>query len=331
MILDRRVAIDNVCAWPNLTVLRDGVIIATIFSQPTHGGWEGDVACWASADGAKTWRYRGTPASHEPGTNRMNVAAGLSASGDLLVLASGWTPRPAVGSPPADHSQAHTLAPWICRSADGGCTWQVRDDFPRPNGPSSQYIPFGKIVIADNGDLVASVYAGASAEPRHSAFVTRSTDDGRTWQPPTLLADDDYNETDLLHLGRGRWLAVSRTRRDQHLQLLRSDDDAHTWRTVMPLTSPMQIPGHLLQLAGGRLLLCHGNRCSGEFGVNARLSDDDGRSWSASLRLAETTDLDCGYPASVQLPDQAILTAYYAKCSAVHDRYHMATVTWQPP
>ncbi len=40
------VAIDNVCAWPNLTVFRDGTIIATIFNQPCHGLWEGDVECW---------------------------------------------------------------------------------------------------------------------------------------------------------------------------------------------------------------------------------------------------------------------------------------------
>jgi Na+/melibiose symporter-like transporter len=37
------IAIDNVCAWPNLTKLPDGAIIATIFNQPCHGLWEGDV------------------------------------------------------------------------------------------------------------------------------------------------------------------------------------------------------------------------------------------------------------------------------------------------
>jgi hypothetical protein len=36
----RYVAIDNVCAWPNLTLLKDGTIIATIFNQPSHGRLE---------------------------------------------------------------------------------------------------------------------------------------------------------------------------------------------------------------------------------------------------------------------------------------------------
>jgi protein-lysine methyltransferase-like protein len=37
------VAIDNVCAWPNLTLLRDGTIVATIHNQPSHLKVPGDV------------------------------------------------------------------------------------------------------------------------------------------------------------------------------------------------------------------------------------------------------------------------------------------------
>jgi hypothetical protein len=48
---------------------------------------EGDVDCWANADGVK-WEKRGTPAPHEPNTDRMNHAAGLANSGDLVVLCS---------------------------------------------------------------------------------------------------------------------------------------------------------------------------------------------------------------------------------------------------
>lgn len=47
----RYIAIDNVCAWPQLTVLRDGTIAAIIFNKPSHGQMEGDAECWASANG----------------------------------------------------------------------------------------------------------------------------------------------------------------------------------------------------------------------------------------------------------------------------------------
>ena len=85
------VAADNVCAWPNLTVLEDGTIVATIFNQPSHGSVAGDVECWATKDQGATWQKVGTPAPHEPDTNRMNVAAGRANHGDLLVIASGWS------------------------------------------------------------------------------------------------------------------------------------------------------------------------------------------------------------------------------------------------
>ena len=41
--LERYVAVDNVCAWPNLTVLRDGTIVAVGFNKPSHGGVVGDT------------------------------------------------------------------------------------------------------------------------------------------------------------------------------------------------------------------------------------------------------------------------------------------------
>lgn len=47
----RFVAVDNVCAWPNLNVLPDGTIAAIIHKQPSHGKMAGTIECWASKDG----------------------------------------------------------------------------------------------------------------------------------------------------------------------------------------------------------------------------------------------------------------------------------------
>ena len=81
-------AIQGVCAWPNLQLLPDGTVLAFIFNQPCHGRWEGDLDCWASEDGGWTWRFRGRPAPHEPGTNRMNAAAGQTADGAVVYRVS---------------------------------------------------------------------------------------------------------------------------------------------------------------------------------------------------------------------------------------------------
>src|SRR4030095_2239462 len=88
--LERYVAVDNVCAWPNLTLLKDGTIVAAIFNHPSHGEAGGDVEGWTSTEGGRIGKWRGVPAAHEPRTNRMNVAAGTANDGALVVLASGW-------------------------------------------------------------------------------------------------------------------------------------------------------------------------------------------------------------------------------------------------
>src|SRR5690349_15452624 len=122
--VERIVAVPDACAWPNLQLLANGDIVAFVFNQPCHGAWEGDIDCWVSGDGGRTWKKRGTPAPHEPGTNRMNIAAGNAANGDLIVIASGYADRPA----PYDGGPYSKTVPlpspnWICRSSDQGKTW----------------------------------------------------------------------------------------------------------------------------------------------------------------------------------------------------------------
>ena len=36
------IAVDNVCAWPDLTRLDDELVVA-IYNQPAHGRWHGDI------------------------------------------------------------------------------------------------------------------------------------------------------------------------------------------------------------------------------------------------------------------------------------------------
>lgn len=77
--------------------------------------------------------------------------------------------------------------------------------------------------------------------------------------------------------------------------------------------------GNLIRLSSGRILLSYGNRNWGNYGVDARFSEDEGKSWGSPFRLAHCPYSDCGYPSSVELPDGSLLTAYYTKVS---DGFH---------
>ena len=328
------VAVENVCAWPNLTRLPDGSIAAVLFNQPSHGLQEGDVDCWASRDGL-TWEPRGTITRHEKNTIRMNHAAGVAGNGDFIVLCSGWTNEKQPERPKQQPFRDAVLRAWVMRSKDGGRTWEKREAFPAAEDGWTEHIPFGDIWIGDDGALHASCYQGQYTDPAKSfrtkgwrSWHFRSDDDGRTWTKVSIIGRR-HNETDLLHLGGERWLAAARIDR---MELIRSEDNGRTWSEPVPVTGRNEINGHLTRLQDGRLLLSYGVRVAGRRGVEAKLSNDEGRTWDHPLRLAETVgNADCGYPSSVQLDDGSILTAWYSKESPQHSGYHMGVTIWRAP
>ena len=324
---ERYVAVDNVCAWPNLTVLPNGDLAAAIFNHPSHGLAEGDVEVWASSDGGKLWELRGAATTHDPGSNRMNVAAGLAHNGDLIVLASGWG---------GTGFRRKILPVMVNRSSDGGRTWQRSFDVELPEG-LSYLIPFGDIVLMESGMLAAPFYqedrdlsSGKRPQIRKgSAYLLFSKDDGRTWGDGVVLARDDYNETSVLRIRPDRWLAAVRSYRDGHLELFESRDEGKTWKNAGPLTLPSHHPAHLLQLDDGRILLTYGIREKGHQGVGMRISEDEGKTWKAPTRVVNLEGTtDGGYPSTVQLPDGSLLTAYYSNGIPQHRRYHMGVVRW---
>ena len=335
---ERYVAIDNVCAWPNLTKMPDGSIVATIFNQPCHGLWEGDVECWGSEDGGRTWSLRGTPAPHESGTCRMNVAAGLAANGDLVVLASGWSGRPPKGRTAGFAPPARRLPPWVCRSADGGRTWSVDqspsavrlpDGMDREDRDSLLFKPFGDIARLP-GALGAAFYHDGG-----TVWMVSSDNDGRTWTRHTVISDWHRGETAVLRLPSGRLLAASRTEGevggttpDVGLRLFSSDDDGQNWIEGRDLTVPSQHPGHLCCLPDGRVVLTYGMRDLA--GIGVRVSSDHGRTWDEPQVLVQLEPADLGYPATVPGEDGALVTAWYSGGITTHPCYHMGVAVWTP-
>lgn len=332
------IAIDNVCGWPNLTLLPDGTIIATIFNQPCHGAWEGDVECWASTDHGRSWTLRGTPAPHEPARNRMNVSAGLTNNGDLMVIASGWDRRPAKGQPrPADYKMHvdDCLQPWVSRSSDGGKTWTIdKTGFPeRVAANYFRYIPFGDILPGDKGTLATCAYTNTLESEsgkygESNAFFVVSDDDGKSWREPVKIGNGDQNETTPLHLGGGEWIVAARTAKLAHLELFRSRDNGSSWAFEQNLSLPSQHPAQLLKLQDGHILLTYGGRCRGHFGVYVRRSADGGKTWDAPRQIKHYGDVDSGYPSSAQHADGSLTSAYYCSRQEQHQRYHVGSVVW---
>jgi len=357
------------CAWPNLKLLPDGkTLAALIFNNASHGSRPGDVECWLSADGGTTWKFGSAVTQHEPGTIRMNHAAGLAKNGDLIVLTSGWSDHYPPNQPRTrGRFRYDVLGPWLSRSPNGGLSWAVdKNVFPERAPTGQPNVPFGDLQIAQNGDLCVTAYTTKDRLDKYEdrqfrSYLYRSKDDGRTWGEPVLITN--ANETTTLHVGGGRWLACARTgtgvEKKDALVLCTSVDDGRTWQVKQSLTGYQRVNGHLTKLKDGRILFTYGDRMSAfahkgsdpgasekagkrerlsanaHRGLEAAISADGGQTWSPAIRVLDWNGLDGGYPSTTQRADGQVVTAYYASALPgdpwdSYKNYHLAAIVWDP-
>ena len=314
--------------WPQLHCAPDGTLLALGYNAPGHTTLPGDVDCWASADGGKSWEKRGTAAPRpDKDANYCDSCSGFAANGDLILLSGGFE-----DAANAQGKRKPVKPIGVFRSADLGKSWKKEGDFPRELREGVEWRPFGTVAAAPDKTLRTVVYAYRGTE-EIGGYMMTSRDDGRTWGEPVIIADK-INESVLLPLDGKGWLCVARTtekpapERGQELRQFRSSDDGKTWTDEGLLTGFHKHPPSLIRLKDNRLVLTYGNRQNGN--IEARLSNDDGKSWGAPLRLFQASG-DMGYPSTVQLSDGRLVTVFYAHRSRMHDGYHMGAVGWQAP
>lgn len=93
----------------------------------------------------------------------------------------------------------------------------------------------------------------------------------------------------------------------------------------------MQHPGHLTVVGKNGLLLTYGIRNKGMMVIGGRFSNNLGESWGAPFVLHQfpLTATDCGYPSTILIDDDKILTSYYTNASAEYDGYQFGILHWQ--
>jgi hypothetical protein len=203
------------------------------------------------------------------------------------------------------------LGQWIIRSTDGGLTWSSRQS-------SVVNSPHGPIELQD-GRLL---YAGVKLwDADRGVGVCQSVDDGQTWNwlsaIPTRQGDDskNYHELHAVQADSGKLIVHIRNHNpNHHRETLQteSDDGGKTWTEPHPI-GVWGLPSFLNKLADGRLLMSYGHRRK-PLGVQARLSSDEGSTWSGPLIIwGEGTSGDLGYPSTVELPGGDLLTVWYER------------------
>lgn len=333
----RYVAVDNVCAWPQLRLSANGDIFMTGFNRPYHGVAEGDVDLWVSTDQGEFFEYVSTPVVHAPTENRMNHCSGFANNGDFLTIVSGYSNRPKEKLYEGDEylekifKKSRTLVPIIARSGDGGKTFT---NVPLQFENDASIIPYGDIVKVDETTLMCSVYLVGTKETKsffdtnnRKAGVLLSYDDGYTWNDFTII-DENLNETSLAVLDN-KIIAVARTAANQRLIMYESWDQGKTWAKKEEISQLNQVPAAITVLHDKRVLITYGCRTN-QKSIMYRIGDENAENFSAPniLQVIDTTG-DLGYPSTVQLADGLLVTAYYTSRDTHHHRYHVGIIHWE--
>lgn len=222
-------------------------------------------------------------------------------------------------------------------SNDRGKTWHGPFSLPLFDQPAvaarTDYIVNGK------HDAFIFLTAAKQNGREGRVFCARTTDGGLTWKFVSFIGDEPAGFSIMpstVRLSPTTLLTATRVKQDFNvnwIDLYRSTDNAATWSMLVPKMadtgSGSGNPPSLLKLKDGRLCLTYGFR-SPPFGIHAKISKDQGRTWSAATTVrAGGAAWDLGYVRSVELPSGKIVTVYYFNDAPHTERYIESTV-WKP-
>ena len=157
----------------------------------------------------------------------------------------------------------------IVSSGDQGETWQKRGMVEVPGTVGDLRGRF--VQLADNSVLLS--LAGA---------IFRSTDDGANWSHHTTLPTG-LSALRPVVLRSGRLLAAALYEGDDSQEyrntvIAESTNNGKTWKILAAATRIGQVPGDLVELSGGKLVLSYGEE-SYPHGARALVSSDGGKTW----------------------------------------------------
>ena len=230
---------------------------------------------------------------------------------------------------------------WFYVSYDRCHTWQ---------GPYSLPM-FGQTGVAARTDYIVSgrdectlfLTAAKSDGKEGRVFCARTSDGGKTFYFLSPIGPEPAGFSIMpasLRLSESRILCAVRccerpsefTTSRHWIDLYASDDNAATWQYLnrpVPDTGSGGNPPTLTRLHDGRLCLIYGYRAR-PFGIRARLSADQGATWSEEIVLRDDAGShDLGYPRTVLRPDGTVVTVYYYNDRLGGEGYIAATL-WKP-
>lgn len=209
----------------------------------------------------------------------------------------------------------NTISVVARRSTDGGRTWSPSVVVAEGNAATGATYGDPAIVCDPRHNALVAVFVGdngfftSNSLKRSAFYVSRSYDNGLTWEAPRNISSQLYQEGwygafcasgAMTITDDGTILAVSNTRRsyrqglhDIYEYVCASSDGGETWSVLNPDAKvPSDGIGNeskVLQLADGRLLMSIRSKGARRFSF----SSDGGRTWTREQTVPELVEPDC--------------------------------------
>jgi hypothetical protein len=204
------------------------------------------------------------------------------------------------------------------------------------------------LVEGDGGSLLflAAIEPAVQAKLRDRAFCVHTADGGKSFQLRGHMTGEPITVRSVMPStvrgSKGQLISALRRRHDMQgeqgliqrcwIDLYHSHDDGFTWEFLSKVSDTGEHNGNppsLGRLRDGRLCVAYGYRRE-PFGIRAKLSSNEGQSWSEEIVLRDDgRTWDLGYPRMVQRSDGKLVTTYYYT-TAQNPEQHIAASIWDP-
>lgn len=281
-----------------------------------------------SLDGGHSWTIE-APASLLPPAQGGRAAAPLSQEMDFQSPGFAMTLRF------TDTNKGPSL---LFYSYDRGKSWQGPFDFPLLGqtgiAARTDYIVNGR------HDAFVFLTAAKSNGKEGRPFCARTLDGGVHWRFVSWMADEPPGFAIMpstVRLSPDHLMSAMRIHEPSGkdpdwIDLYESHDNAATWqyrtRPVASTGGHGGNPPSMTRLKDGRICLTYGYR-SEPYEIRAKLSRDEGKTWSPDIVLDNGATWEIGYTRTVQRADGKVVTVYYRSEDAEQGRVIAATV-WDP-
>jgi len=331
---------DKYHGWPTIARRANGeLLLAYSGGRVGHTCPLGRLEMMRSRNGGRTWSW--PQVIYDSPIDDRDGGIMETAKGSLLITTFTFPGR--IEDPPVDQRQAvldratedqrrSELGCYMLRSTDGGITWSARQRVPlnSPHGPTQ--LRDGRILFPGIARWTTEQKMG----------VCESRDDGVTWQWLADIPDRpgdrrfqsplkfNYLELTALECADGKIICQLRNRNnpnDGETLQTESVDGGQSWNPPHPI-GVWGTPSHLLRLRDGRALMTYGHRRK-PFGNQARVSTDDGATWSEPVIVSgDGAGGDLGYPSTVQLEDGTLVTVWYEQLAG-NPRAQLRQARWR--